>query len=94
MNIKMGNDEFILYVRKNFPECQIANAQLGKKIWNWLKENNPSAEIAEPDKPCLWSNSDEITSDISLPKTATQFQFSIEILPQLYSFLNELGKKV
>ncbi len=30
--INMGNDEFILSLRKNYPQCNIENDQLGKKI--------------------------------------------------------------
>ncbi|HEY6871401.1 MAG TPA: hypothetical protein VI298_01610 [Geobacteraceae bacterium] len=90
MNITMGNDEFILFIRKNFPNCRIPNDQLGKTIWHWLEMNDPSSEIVERDQPCQWGNSEAITSEFSLPKTATQFRFSIETLPQLYAFLGTI----
>jgi len=32
MSITMGNDEFILYIRKNFINCPISNDQLGKTM--------------------------------------------------------------
>lgn len=91
MSITMGNDEFILYVRKNFPNCRVPNDQLGKTIWQWLKANDLSAKIIERDQPCQWGDFGTITSDISLPKTATQFRFAIETLPCLYTFLGTIN---
>jgi hypothetical protein len=91
MAIKMGNDEFILHIRKNFPNCAISNDQLGKRIWQWLRENDPTAKIAVHDQPCHWGNSEEITSEITLPKTAAQFSFSAAILPLLYGYLAALA---
>jgi len=91
MSINMGNDEFILYIRKNFRNCQISNDKLGKAIWHWLHENDSSAEIIERDQPCQWGNSEDITSEFTLPKTAAQFRFSIETLPRLYEFLGNIA---
>ncbi|MCA1780177.1 MAG: hypothetical protein LC637_12595 [Xanthomonadaceae bacterium] len=91
MSIQMGNDEFILYTRKNFKNCHITNDQLGKTIWHWLQENDPTSEIIERGQPCMWGSSEVITSEMTLPKTAAQFQFSITILPQLYAFLGKVG---
>jgi transcriptional regulator with XRE-family HTH domain len=34
--ITMGNDEFILYIRKNHPHCATSNDQLGKCIWQGI----------------------------------------------------------
>ena len=31
--IRMGNDEFILYIRKQNVNCKTSNPVLGKKIW-------------------------------------------------------------
>ena len=90
MSITMGNDEFILYIRKNFTNCPISNDKLGKTIWLWLQENDSSSQITVRDQPCQWGNSEEITSEVSLPKTATQFQFAIETLPPLYAFLGTI----
>jgi hypothetical protein len=87
MTIRMGNDEFILHIRKNFPNCIISNDQLGKRIWQWIEMHDPFSEIIVRDQPCQWGNSELTTSEVLLPKTATQFQFSIAILPQLYAFL-------
>ena len=90
MSITMGNDEFILCIRKNFPNCSISNDKLGKTIWHWLQNNDLSSKIIVRDQPCQWGNSEEITSEVSLPKTATQFKFTIQTLPQLFAFLGTI----
>src|SRR5690606_10737403 len=35
--IRMGNDEFILNIRKN-GECPLTNDQLGRRVWVWLRD--------------------------------------------------------
>jgi hypothetical protein len=97
--IKMGNDEFILYIRKNYPECKITNDMLGKDIWIWIKENDPTAEQIKQDVPTMWwgdgvnvSNGLNIGPD-KLPKTATQFEFKRTLLVPLYDYLDTLGAK-
>lgn len=90
--IQMGSDEFILYIRKNFPENRTPNNQLGKRIWEWLQEQiSARAEKRTEDAPCLWGDSGPFISPTSLPKTAAQFRFSRSILPALYAFLDNLG---
>lgn len=91
MHITMGNDEFILYIRKNFMSRHATNDRLGKMIWKWLVRNDPAAVIVERDQPCRWGDSGTITSDTSLPKTATQFRFSRAALPDLYAYLDSFA---
>ena len=93
MLIEMGNDEFILHIRKRFPRCTISNDQLGKRIWQWLGENDHTAVITYRDQPCYWGNSKDITSEVTLPKTATQFRFSVATLPSLYQYLAVLASE-
>ena len=92
MRLCMGNEEFILCVRKQFPGGRLTNDLLGKKIWEEIRRLDPSAEIVVRDQPCLWGDSPEITSELTLPKTAAQFSFAIEILPAIYAFLGTLGR--
>jgi hypothetical protein len=84
--IKMGNDEFILYIRKNYPDCKISNDQLGKQIWIWLRDKGAS-KILE-DEVCFWETSGASVDANLLPKTATQFEFERRLLPELYSYLD------
>jgi len=84
--IRMGNDEFILYLRKNGLAKGVPSPIIGKKIWEWLSPKG--AKIVEPDKECHWGKTGDAIDEINLPKTATQFEFDEMILPDLYKFLN------
>lgn len=90
----MGNDEFILYIRKRYPLCNIATDDLGKRIWVWILEKDKSAVQDKEDVPCLWASNtgDKNIDRLRLPKAATQFEFDRNILPDLYSYLDELGE--
>ena len=91
--IKMGNDEFILYIRKQNPNAdRISTKDLGRKIWEWIREHEATAEQYMKDAPCLWDtniNAHNIASD-KLPKTATQFIFRRSLLPELYEYLSTI----
>jgi len=90
--VRMGNDEFILYIRKNFEHCPHSNDFLGRKIWEWLRDNpNAAASKVEPDRPCYWGDQGGFISENKLPKTATQFEFNAAILPDLIRFLGSMG---
>jgi hypothetical protein len=91
MAITMGNDEFILYIRKRYPDCTTANHMLGKSIWQWLEGTNANAELVKEDAPCRWGGVGDFVSEVGLPKTAAQFRFDEAILPRLYRYLDDLG---
>lgn len=93
--ITMGNDEFILYIRKNY-NCTLTNDRIGKLVWKWIQENskgiNKSKDI-ERNVPCLWQISRvRKTFGYRLPRAASQMTFQRNLLPKLYSFLDELGE--
>ncbi len=90
--IKMGNDEFILYVRKQNKGCKLTTPVLGKRIWDWIRENDLNAVEVEVDKPCMWGKyiNEEVVDKLQLPKTATQFEFRIDLLPRLYKYLTSI----
>ena len=87
--IQMGNDEFILYIRKT-SDCKLINYDLGKKIWKWILTSDQNAIIIEEDQQCLWGDNTPNTGPRKLPKTATQFKFDRKILSKLYDYLDEL----
>jgi hypothetical protein len=88
-NIKMGNDEFILYVRKQNLTCKLKNDRLGRTIWEWIRDNADGKQIGKR-KGCEWGEeADNVDAD-KLPYTATQFEFDREKLPELYDFLDSL----
>ena len=90
MNIQMGNDEFILYIRKNGRGSGKSTAELGKGIWEWLQDNAPGATIVAKSQPCRWGDTGSFVSSNDLPKTATQFSFDRSVLPRLYDYLDTL----
>ena len=91
--IQMGNDEFILYIRKSHPNCSTTNDQLGKRIWQWLREQDATAVKAGSGdaEPCLWGDAGTHVGDTRLPQKATQFRFERGLLPALYDLLDQLG---
>lgn len=88
--VMMGNDEFILYIRKKELFCEISTKELGKLIWLWIKQHDPDAIQIEKDRDCHWETKN--ISEKGLPKTATQFKFNRSLLPELYSFLDDLSQ--
>ena len=90
--IKMGNDEFILYIRKWNKSCNITNEKLGKDIWFWIKEHDLNAKQIIEDMPCLWDKQGLHVDAQLLPKTATQFEFDRKLLPSLYDYLDLLAR--
>jgi transcriptional regulator with XRE-family HTH domain len=92
-DITMGNDEFILYIRKNFPECTVTNDQLGKRVWMWLRDQAAAKAGSGDAVACLWGESATNLGELALPSTATQFSFDRKLLPALYDLLDSLGQQ-
>lgn len=92
MMIQIGNDELILHIRKNYRDCKMTNDIIGKKIWEWLKNEYPESEKVAEDQPCEWGDAPNSTSPTTLPKTAAQFRISLEILPKLYKQLGAIAE--
>jgi len=92
-NITMGNDEFILYIRKIHPACSKTNDDLGQRIWKWIEKHDTTAQQIDDGKsvPCYWGHTGTHIGETKLPKTAAQFQFESKLLPELYDHLDELG---
>ena len=87
--IRMGNDEFILYIRKT-SECEKSNDHLGREIWKWLRNKGAKKLFDEKPQPCYWETNGPSTDEKKLPQDATQFEFDRAILSELYTFLDEL----
>ncbi len=90
--IKMGNDEFILYIRKT-SDCRTSTKKLGKQIWVWLKAKGAKKLFNKKPQPCYWGDSGDSIKEDKLPKDATQFEFDRSLLPSLYNYLDELKQK-
>lgn len=91
--ITMGNDEFILYIRKSHTNCTTSNDRLGRLIWEWIEEHDAIAKQLNDGKsmPCSWTDTGAHIGETKLPKTATQFEFQRNLLPELYDHLDALG---
>ena len=88
--IKMGNDEFILYIRKWHPDCKTSTQQLGKAIWIWLRDNKAQKLNVQP-QHAYWVKAEKVEIEM-LPEHATQFEFDRSLLPKLYDELDRLGR--
>jgi len=88
MNLIMGNDEFILHIRKKSNRSKYDNDYLGKIIWENIKTLDPDAVIIEKDQKCFWGSEGENINARMLPKTATQFKFNMAILVRIYEFID------
>ena len=92
--IVMGDDEFILYIRKQYRDCGIPNPRLGRLIWERLRELDPTAEkVRERPVRCEWGDTGSFIGERQLPGTATQFRLDRVVLPRLYDYLDELGRQ-
>ncbi len=88
-SIKMGNDEFILYCRKQHKGDDKSTTQLGKLIWEWIRDNADGKKVDKREN-CEWGDEADNVSAAGLPYTATQFEFDRDKLPALYSYLDSL----
>lgn len=85
-----GNDCFIFYIRKNFPDCKYDNQVLGRLIWLWIKKYANGVKLGIPQK-CDWKEYADKVGKFELPNKATQFEFDEDCLAFLYAELNRLG---
>jgi len=90
MKITMGNDEFILYIRKQHPDCTTPNPTLGRQVWDWLQQADPTAQLIGR-TASYWGDTGDFVTATQLPETATQFTFDRAVLPELYTYLDTLG---
>lgn len=90
----MGNDDFILYIRKKqkreadkvgksikdyYSKNKINNV-LGKEIWKSIETEKLGDKYGIPDTVCIWNPEDCNDHGFFLPKTATQFEIKCDLL--------------
>jgi len=88
----MGDDEFILYIRKHHPNCNQYSNILARQISEWFKEYGISPY--EKNVKSKWDIIGENIDPQILPKTAALFEFDKNLLPDLFEKLDELGRKI
>lgn len=87
--IIMGNDEFILYCRKNGFGKDKTTDQLGRQIWEWIRDHANDVQLSK-NVDCMWGENANNVSPKGLPYTATQFEFDRSKLPDLYDYLDNI----
>lgn len=87
--IEMGNDIFILYVRKQNRAIDLKNDRLGRMIWEWIRDNANGIQIVKSED-CKWGQGANNVQPDELPYTATQFEFDRDKLPALFDYLDSL----
>lgn len=78
MEIKIGADELILWLRKNNKANDVDNFVLGRKIASLMQKMEVHFDVK--DEPVIWT----FTNNDLLPKTSQQYMLNIEILPNIY----------
>lgn len=94
--IRLGADQFILYVRKRYGGCSLTNDQLTHRIWWWLREHDVEARRLHggAPQPCLWGVEGDAIGPLGLPTEALEFQLARALLPDLFGFLDQLCQTV
>lgn len=92
-NIRIGADELILWLRKNGKAENVPNDEitgLGRRIYNLIVDELGGRKV-EDSFPCRWETSDEAQSidKYNLPKTAAQYEISINQIGEMYRILNQ-----
>lgn len=83
MEIKIGADELILWLKKNNKAESIENRILGRKIADLVIKLG--GRFAESNEPVLWA----LSFDNGLPRTSQQYIIDVEKLPELFKELVE-----
>lgn len=78
MEIKIGADELILWLRKNNKANDVDNFMLGRKIASLMQKME--VQFDAENEPVIWT----FTNNDLLPKTSQQYMLNIEILPNIY----------
>ncbi len=90
--ITMGDDEFILYIRKQHKNCEINTQEFGRQISVWMKKQGLYEPKDKKEELCLWVGSSNIDGK-NLPEYANQYTFDRSWLPKIYDQLDEIGNK-
>jgi hypothetical protein len=79
VEITVGNDKFIGYVNDRFPNCKYNNSEIAREFYHWIVHEKKL--VKEPR-----------TQEQKGPKTYAKFTFDESIYPDIYDFLDTLGR--
>jgi hypothetical protein len=87
MQINVGADELILWLRKNNKATGVENIVLGRKIIDLITKLGGQPII--DNQPSIWANdlSDNAMARLGLAKTSEQYKIDTTILPNIYEEL-------
>lgn len=87
MNVQIGADELILWLRKNGKRENESNLLLGKNIHDLIVDRL-NGVLIQRDVPCIWdTNNEEIVHELFLPQTAAQYTINTKNLVELFNVL-------
>lgn len=88
MNIRIGADEMILWLRKNGRRSAVGNDDLGR--WIRTTVETLGGQLAEENAAVFWAagDADKNIGEFALPRTAAQYLIPIALISDLYSRLN------
>ncbi|GHU42614.1 hypothetical protein FACS1894190_12150 [Spirochaetia bacterium] len=88
MQVMIGADELILWLRKNNKAIGVENIVLGRRIIELVKTLGGQPKVE--DHLSLWADdlSDVAMAKLGLPKTSEQYLIDINILPDVYKELS------
>ena len=91
MNITIGADEIILWLRKNNKTQNQRTIDLGNRILTLMEKIGAQIIQSERDKECFWDvrGDSKNINEFGLPKTSAQYEININNLIDLYSELNK-----
>jgi hypothetical protein len=84
MEIIIGADEFILWLRKNGKATNDINIQLGKRILNLIEALGGMKYLDNQESFWDIGLTARNVNDLALPKTSEQYRIPIGILPDIY----------
>jgi hypothetical protein len=89
MQMTIGADELILWLRKNNKAVGEENLHLGRKIFDLVK--NLGGKSIIDNHPSIWANdmSDAAMANLGLPQTSEQYSIDSNLLPKLYEALDQ-----
>jgi len=86
MEMMIGADELILWLRKNGKAGDIDNATLGRRIIKLIRSLGGEAE-PEEDHPSIWASdlSPAAADRLGIPMTSQQYRIDTKILPEIFA---------
>ena len=95
--IKIGNDDFILYIRKNQRAdglmSKTKNDRIGRMIWEFIRDNKFGKKVSEDSVSCIWNPIGCNDDGFGLPKNATQFYIDTSKVEVIYDELYLMSQR-